>query len=135
MNPFNILRFLVLFYSILGVDHYSAQIPDGYYSSTEGLSGVELKAALNDIIDDHRQFSYTSTKMDVWDILKETDKDTIDTSKVFLFYTGWTVDAAREYNRGRGWTREHVWAKSRGDFGTRLGPGTDVMLYGLVILL
>jgi endonuclease I len=36
------------------------------------------------------------------------------------------VNAAQEYNSGNGWTREHVWAKSRGDFGTALGPGTDL---------
>lgn len=85
-----------------------------------------MKDALNDIIDGHVKFSYTSSNTDVWDILKETDKDTIDPSKVILFYSGWTVDGAQEYNSGSGWTREHVWAKSRGDFGTTQGPGTDV---------
>lgn len=35
------------------------------------------------------------------------------------------MDAAAEYNNGDGWNREHVWAKSRGDFGTSEGPGTD----------
>jgi len=116
-----------LFYFLLyGTSIVFTQIPEGYYNSVEGLKGVKLKAALNDIIDGHVQFPYTSTNIDVWDILKETDKDTIDPSKVILLYTGWTVDAAQEYNRGKGWTREHVWAKSRGGFGTRLGPGTDV---------
>lgn len=126
MKLFNHLRFQLLFFLFFGAGYHYAQIPAGYYSSVEGLKGVELKAALNDIIDGHVQFPYTSTSIDVWDILKETDKDTIDPSKVILLYTGWTVDAAQEYNKGRGWTREHVWAKSRGGFGTRLGPGTDV---------
>ncbi len=36
-----------------------------------------------------------------------------------------SVNAAQEYNNGSGWSREHVWAKSRGDFGTSLGAGTD----------
>jgi endonuclease I len=45
---------------------------------------------------------------------------------VILFYTGVTVNAAQEYNSGAGWTREHIWAKSRGDFGTTMGPGTYV---------
>ena len=27
----------------------------------------------------------------------------------------------REYASGSGWNREHVWAKSRGDFGTATG--------------
>src|SRR5690554_6465161 len=109
-----------------GVGTIYAQIPTGYYSSAEGLNGMKLKSALNAIIDDHIQFPYTSRNTDIWDILKETDKDTINPSKVILLYTGWTVDATQEYNSGRGWTREHVWAKSRGDFGTTLGPGTDI---------
>ncbi|RYM35735.1 ribonuclease [Brumimicrobium glaciale] len=126
MKLFNHLRFQLLFFLIFGWGINYAQIPKGYYNSAEGLKGTNLKAALNDIIDGHVKFPYTSSNTDVWDILKETDKDTIDPSKVILLYTGWTVDAAQEYNRGGGWTREHVWAKSRGNFGTSQGAGTDV---------
>ena len=102
-----------------------AQMPDNYYDAAEGLYGNELKNALYTIIKGHTEYPYTASGTDVWDILKETDKDTIDDTKVILFYTGWTVDAAQEYNSGSGWSREHVWAKSRGDFGTSLGAGTD----------
>lgn len=116
----------LFFFLIFGISITYGQIPTSYYSSAEGLSGTDMKDALNDIIDGHVKFSYTSSNTDVWDILKETDKDTIDPSKVILFYSGWTVDGAQEYNSGSGWTREHVWAKSRGDFGTTQGPGTDV---------
>src|SRR5690554_2681151 len=126
MKLFNHLQFQLLFFLIFGGGYHYAQIPTGYYSSAEGLNGMKLKSALNTIIDDHIQFPYTSSNTDVWDILNETDKDTIDPSKVILLYTGWTVDATQEYSSGRGWTREHIWAKSRGDFGTTLGPGTDV---------
>ncbi len=103
-----------------------AQIPENYYTTAEGLSGDELKTALYNIIKDHTEYPYTSSSTDVWDILKETDRDTANSANVILFYTGWSVDAAQEYNNGSGWNREHVWAKSRGDFGTTLGPGTDV---------
>ncbi len=103
-----------------------AQIPASYYSTAEGLTDANLKAALYNIIKGHKKFPYTSSSPDVWDILKETDKDTINPDNVILFYTGWSVNAAQEYNNGNGWTREHVWAKSRGDFGTTMGPGTDV---------
>lgn len=103
-----------------------AQIPPGYYSSANGLTGTPLKDALNNIIDGHVEFSYSSSGTDVWDILKETDKDTIDPNNVVLFYSGWTKNGAQEYNSGNGWNREHVWAKSHGNFGTALGPGTDV---------
>jgi len=41
-------------------------------------------------------------------------------------YSGISINAAQEFNLTRGWIREHVWAKSRGEFGTDAGPGTDV---------
>jgi len=102
-----------------------SQIPDGYYDNTEGLSGDELKAALYNIIKDHTEYPYTDDGTDVWDILKESDRDPNNSDNVILIYTGWSVNAAQEYNSASGWTREHVWAKSRGDFGTDEGPGTD----------
>jgi endonuclease I len=99
-----------------------AQIPEGYYNGTENLTGGELKSALHHIIKDHIQFSYSQT----WDILKVTDRDPDNPANVILIYTGWSVDAAQEYNNGNGWNREHVWAVSHGDFGTSMGAGTDV---------
>jgi len=102
------------------------QIPEGYYNSAAGLSGESLKTALYHIIKGHIEFPYTSTSTDTWDILKETDKDTTNPENIILFYSGWSVNAAQEYNNNTGWSREHVWAKSHGDFGTELGAGTDV---------
>ena len=101
------------------------QIPAGYYNSAEGQTGSELKNALHLIIDDHTEFSYTSSSTDVWDMLKETDKDPNNPNNVILLYSGVSVNAAQEYAGGSGWNREHVWAKSRGDFGNSIGPGTD----------
>ena len=126
MKLYKLLQIQSFFILFFGIGLSTAQVPSGYYSTAEGLTGESLKSALNDIIDDHVKFSYTSSNTDVWDILKETDRDTIDPTKVILIYTGWTVDAAQEYNSGSGWTREHVWAKSRGNFGTSQGAGTDV---------
>lgn len=103
-----------------------SQIPNGYYNGMDTLVGNSLKVALNNIINDHTEFSYTSSSTDVWDILKQTDKDPNDSTKVILFYTGWSVDAAQEWNSGSGWSREHIWSKSRGAFGTSKGAGTDV---------
>jgi endonuclease I len=102
-----------------------AQIPEGYYNSTAGVSGQALKDSLHNIIKNHVEFPYTSSNTDVWDILKNSDKDIEDPENVILFYSGWSVNAAQEYNSGSGWSREHVWAKSRGDFGTTKGAGTD----------
>jgi len=104
----------------------SAQIPEGYYETTAGLDGDELKAELHEIINDHEVYTYTSSNTDTWDILKQTDKDPEDGSYVIGFYSGFKMDASEEYDNGNGWNREHVWAKSRGSLGTNRGPGTDV---------
>lgn len=116
--------YLLLLSGILCLNVY-AQIPDGYYNSVAGLKGNELKNALHTIIKGHREYSYTSSSTDTWDILKEADRDPENPENVILIYSGKSVNAAQEYNSGNGWTREHVWAKSRGDFGTIRGAGTD----------
>ncbi|ADR20430.1 hypothetical protein MATR_19500 [Marivirga tractuosa] len=116
---------LTLFLAFL-VFSLSAQIPEGYYETTAGLDGEELKTELHEIINDHVIFTYTSSNTDTWDILKQTDKDPEDESYVIGFYSGFKMDASEEYNNGDGWNREHVWAKSRGSLGTNRGPGTDV---------
>ncbi|MEQ8473795.1 MAG: endonuclease [Marinoscillum sp.] len=99
-----------------------AQAPAGYYSSASGLSGNALKTELNDIIDGHTEYSYG----DLWDLLKVTDRDPNNSNNVIGIYSRFSMDAAAEYAGGAGWNREHVWAKSRGDFGTSNGPGTDL---------
>lgn len=120
----NTILFIVLFITLSGF----SQIPEGYYNNTEYIDGEELKTALYNIIKGHKEFPYTSSSTDVWDILKESDRDPANADNVILIYTGWSVEAGlpgQEYDNGNGWSREHVWAKSRGDFGTDLGPGTD----------
>jgi endonuclease I len=97
-----------------------------YYNPAYNKSDDSLKFELNQIIKNHTEFTYTSSSTDVWDILKHTDKDTANANNVILLYSGRSVNAAQEYSSGAGWNREHVWAKSRGDFGTSKGPGTDV---------
>ncbi|MBT4333694.1 MAG: ribonuclease, partial [Candidatus Cloacimonetes bacterium] len=95
-----------------------AQIPPGYYDGTEGLTGDDLKSALNDIIDGHTELSYTG----VWNALKDTDEDPDNSDNVILLYTGWSVsDSGYPI-----WNREHTWAKSHGDFGNNAPCGTDV---------
>ena len=130
MTNFSLMKSIVLKYISLIIFLpsliLSAQIPTGYYDSALGLADGDLKYALNQIIDNHTEFSYTSSSIDVWDILKETDRDPNNSDNVILIYSGISINAAQEYNNADGWTREHVWAKSRGDFGTTTGPGTDV---------
>jgi len=112
--------FLVLF--SIGIN---AQAPTGYYDPAAGKAGAELKTALYNIIKGHTSYPYTHTETDVWDILKETDRDTSNSENVILLYTGRSVNAAQEYNSGNGWTREHVWAKIHGDFDEKPPAYTD----------
>ncbi|MCK1797553.1 endonuclease [Streptomyces sp. XM4193] len=99
-----------------------ADAPAGYYDAAEGKTGDELKTALNGIISEQEVLSYS----DVWDALKQTDEDPADSSSVVLFYSG--ESSPKDNNGGDqgNWNREHVWAKSHGDFGTSPGPGTDI---------
>lgn len=120
------MRFQISLLFVLITTVSFSQIPIGYYDSTVGLSGDALKSSLHNIIKDHKEFPYTSSNTDVWDLLKQTDMDISDTNNVILLYSGWSVDASQEYNSGKGWSREHVWSKSHGDFGTTKGAGTDV---------
>jgi endonuclease I len=119
------MRAIVVLFSLLLVGVLDAQIPEGYYASAETKSGDALKNALYQIIKGHIEYSYSSSSTDTWDILKEADQDPANTKNVILFYTNRSVNAAQEYANGSGWNREHIWAKSRGDFGTLRGAGTD----------
>lgn len=116
---------LVLLLLLVAVTTF-AQIPANYYALSEGLSGDNLKAALHNIIKEHKEFPYSNSSTDTWDILKQTDKDTVNSDNVILIYSGWGINAAQEFNNEKGWNREHVWAKSHGGFNTSPGTGTDV---------
>jgi endonuclease I len=126
MKKLSLIRILIATIYLFSFQTLHAQIPAGYYSSAAGVEGDILKTALNNIIKNHQEFTYSGNGTDVWDILKETDKDPNNPNNVILLYTGISVNAAQEYSGGSGWNREHVWAKSHGDFGTNMGPGTDV---------
>jgi len=115
------MKILLLFLPIFLL----AQIPSGYYDTIQDQTGDELKTILYNIIKDHTEYPYTSSSTDTWDILKDADEDPNNPENVILIYSGRSVDAEQEYNNGAGWSREHVWAKSRGDFGTSNGAGTD----------
>ena len=52
-----------------------SQIPIGYYNGIDTLVSNPLKVALHNIINEHIEFPYTSSNTDLWDILKQTDKD------------------------------------------------------------
>ena len=87
-----------------------------------GKEGKALKDALHEIIDDHTQLSYAQ----VWEALRETDEDPNNINNVILFYSGDSRSKNRNGGKVGDWNREHVWAKSHGNFGTSKGPGTDI---------
>ena len=62
----------------------------------------------------------------MWDALKATDQDPNNANNVILLYSGRSQSKTTNGGGVNDWNREHVWAKSHGDFGTATGPGTDL---------
>ncbi|MFJ3716744.1 endonuclease I family protein [Streptomyces sp. NPDC090057] len=93
-----------------------------YYRNAVGRTGASLKSSLHTIISSQSKISYSA----VWDALKVTDQDPNNSDNVILLYSG--VSRAKSLSGGStgDWNREHVWAKSHGDFGEVTGPGTDL---------
>ena len=114
-------KLILLFSFLLFSNYIFAQ--NNYYSGTDGQNGTTLKSILHSKIRNHIRFPYSSGSTDVWDILKQTDRDTNNSSNVLLLYTNYSVNAAQEYNNNNGWNREHVWANSHGF------PNTDDTAY------
>lgn len=100
----------------------TAQVPEGYYDNAEGLTGEALKSELHKIIDDHDEYSYD----DLRDfILKNTDEDPENPDNVILLYSGRSQAKSTFGGYADNWNREHVWAKSHGNFGNNPPEGTD----------
>ena len=94
-----------------------------YYAAAAGKSGESLKNALHGIISG----GVTTLSYDaVWNALKATDQDPANPSNVILLYSGTSRSKTLNGGDAGDWNREHVWAKSHGDFGTAAGPGTDL---------
>lgn len=86
--------------------------PLGYYNGTENLTGVQLKNALHEIINDHVDFSYYRTGQ----IINYSDADPANPENVILFYLQKSRNASMYGTGGDYINREHVWAKSHGYF-------------------
>jgi len=114
-------KFSLLFLSLLTVVFVFGQ-PTGYYNNTDGKNGDDLKAALHNIIKDHTPYSYFFSK----EIFKLSDADPNNSDNVILVYTG-RSNANDDYGTsGDQINREHVWAKSHGDFTDWLPMYSDV---------
>ncbi|AZM92418.1 endonuclease [Streptomyces sp. W1SF4] len=95
---------------------------DDYYAPATGKTGAALKTALHDIIKTQSKVTYDG----VWNALKVTDQDPANPNNVILVYSGRSQSKSTNGGGVDDWNREHVWAKSHGDFGTATGPGTDL---------
>ncbi len=95
---------------------------DTYYKDAIGKSGNALRTSLHTIIKQQRVLTYDQ----VWDALKDTDQDPANSNNVIEIYSGRSIAKSDNGGGVDQWNREHVWAKSHGDFGTVNGPGTDV---------
>ena len=111
------LTFLLILHTCL-----FAQIPAGYYDGTSGLYGDNLKSTLHSIIEGHTEYDYDY----VDELLKNTDEDPTNSANVILLYTGRSQSKSSFGGGVNDWNREHVWAKSHGDFGTSKPCGSDL---------
>lgn len=93
-----------------------------YYASAIGKTGPALRTALHNVIRVQTRLTYDQ----VWEALKDTDQDPGNSGNVILLYSGRSQSKNTNGGNPNDWNREHVWAKSHGDFGTATGPGTDV---------
>jgi serine protease len=85
-----------------------------YYAAAIGKTGAALRTALNEAARrNHVRLSYAQ----VWDGIKYTDEDPVNSNNVILIYTG--RSQAKSYNASgstdqNAWNREHCWPKSHG---------------------
>jgi endonuclease I len=84
----------------------------GYYNGTEGKTGPGLKSSLHEIIKGHVDFSYSDAKY----ILNYADADPSNANNVILFYTKRSQVNTSWGTGANDINREHVWAKSHGNF-------------------
>jgi uncharacterized protein len=94
----------------------------GYYANAANKTGAALKLALHNIVKVQTKLSYAQ----VTEALKITDEDPNNPNNVILLYTNRSQAKTTFGPNVNDWNREHVWAKSHGDFGTTAGPGTDI---------
>lgn len=93
-------------------------IPAGYYTSMEGLSGAALKQAIQNIIADPAVV-HAHNYGDMNDILKEADKNPLNNNQVWLMYVEQgrsKLDMQVDNSIVGKWNREHIYCQSRGGF-------------------
>ena len=106
------LSFFLLLTTFILISFSGMAQPIGYYNGTEGKAGDDLKQTLHDKIRNHVDFSYNQAKY----LINYSDADPNNPNNVILFYSQISRNASL-YGTGTGFiNREHVWAKSHGNF-------------------
>lgn len=110
----------------------SSTQPSGYYDAIDGLSGTNLRNALQGIIADPATVR-AQTYSDVFNILKEADVNPENSNQVWLVYTEQgraKLDIQTTGSNFGKWNREHTFPRSRGGFndieGDEIADGIDV---------
>lgn len=101
--------------------------PNGYYDSIEGLSGLALKQALQNIIANPNTV-HAHNYGDVTDILKIADQNPLNSNKVWLMYVEQSrakIDFQETSSNIGKWNREHIYAQSRGGFADATSSSPD----------
>ncbi len=118
---FKIMKLTLLLTLLVAALTVSSQ-QTGYYNGTDGKDGDQLKTALHDIIKDHVPYTYFSTKY----IFGVSDVDPNNSSNVIQVYTGFSHSNNDYGTSGLELNREHVWAKSHGNFNEVMPMYSDV---------
>ena len=106
-------RFISFLTVLLAVQFVAAQAPAGYYSSTKGSSGRNLKTAMFKVIGSHKDIGYDG----LWKAFRDTDCR--PDGKVWDMYSNTTnfrfgtdQDKGRHSKEGDTYNREHSFPKS-----------------------
>ena len=121
-----------------------SQIPEYYSGVNFNTSSVNIKNQLSTLVTATHttELPYTSSALDTWDAVKETDEYSGDPTHVLLFYgyNDYDGNPATDYTRDKSlschatpctrlWNREHVYPKSIATpalITSSPGSGTDV---------
>ncbi len=105
--------------------------PPGYYNSLNGLSGVALKQAVQNIIANPnvvKAFAYD----DVYEMIINADQNPANTNQVWLIYTEQPrskLDQQTGNSIVGKWNREHIYPQSRGNYAS--GFDFDLPPFGI----
>ncbi|MCG2612313.1 endonuclease [Flavobacterium sp. SM15] len=105
----------------------TSSAPVGYYNSLEGLSGANLKQAIQNIIADPavvRAHNYG----DIYEILRTADQNPANNNQVWLMYVEQgrsKLDQQYDNSIIGKWNREHIYCQSRGGFADGTSSNAD----------